>query len=102
MVVDLATVEQVLNKGKDMGASDIHITVGIPPMVRVNGSLIPLDYPELSPEDTQRMVYSLMNDKQRAAYEEERLTFHSHSEAQDDSVLMHISRRVRVRVLSVL
>ena len=59
MVVDLATVEQVLNKGKDMGASDIHITVGIPPMVRVNGSLIPLDYPELSPEDTQRMVYSL-------------------------------------------
>ena len=70
MVVDLATVEQVLNKGKDMGASDIHITVGIPPMVRVNGSLIPLDYPELSPEDTQRMVYSLMNDKQRAAYEE--------------------------------
>ena len=70
MVVDLATVEQVLNKGKDMGASDIHITVGIPPMVRVSGSLIPLDYPKLSTEDTQRMVYRLMNDEQRAAYEE--------------------------------
>lgn len=70
MVVDLATVEQILNAGKNMGASDIHITVGVPPMVRVNGALIPLDYPRLMPEDSERIVTSLMNEKQREIFEE--------------------------------
>lgn len=70
MVVDMATVEQLLIMGKDMGASDIHITVGMPPMVRVNGSLTPLDYPKLMPEDTDRIVGSLMNATQRKTFDE--------------------------------
>lgn len=70
MVVDMATVEQILVMGKDMGASDIHITVGRPPLMRVNGSLIPMDYPKLMPEDTDRIVGSLMNEMQKKTFNE--------------------------------
>lgn len=36
----------------DAGASDVHITVGIPPKMRVNGNLITMDYPRMLPDDT--------------------------------------------------
>jgi hypothetical protein len=48
-----------------MGGSDLHLTVGIPPCVRVNGSLTPLpDWPSLTPEQTQRLVRSALTEEQ--------------------------------------
>ena len=46
----------------DEGVSDLHIEVGSPPMVRLNGSLTPLDAPVLNSEDTERMVKSICSD----------------------------------------
>jgi len=47
-------------------ASDIHITVGIPPAMRINGILKSLDkYPKLMPKDTEALVMELMNEEQR-------------------------------------
>ena len=43
----------------DEGASDLHIRVGIPPMLRIHGALTPLDLPPLTPEDTERMMKSI-------------------------------------------
>jgi twitching motility protein PilT len=48
----------------DEGVSDLHIEVGAPPMVRLHGSLTPLDVPSLTPEDTERMVKSIASESQ--------------------------------------
>jgi twitching motility protein PilT len=43
----------------DEGSSDLHIRVGIPPMLRIHGALTPLDLAPLTPEDTERMMKSI-------------------------------------------
>src|SRR3954465_13239392 len=53
------------------GASDLHLTVGAPPMVRERGKLRPLDYPKLSAQDTREIVYSILNNDQRKKLENE-------------------------------
>jgi twitching motility protein PilT len=51
-------------------ASDVHVTAGAPPMVRVRGRLVGLDgYPRLSPTDTREIVYSILTDDQRQKLE---------------------------------
>ena len=51
------------------GASDIHIKAGLPPMFRVDGTLVPLkDAPRLPPEEVQRMAFSIMNTSQKEAF----------------------------------
>ena len=53
----------------EAGASDLHLTAGSPPMVREKGRLRPLDYPQLSPQDTREIVYSILNNEQRKRLE---------------------------------
>ena len=52
------------------GASDLHITVNLPPTVRIHGDCEPMSYPPLTREQTRALVYSIMNDRQRARFEE--------------------------------
>ncbi|MCH2206608.1 MAG: type IV pilus twitching motility protein PilT [Lentisphaerales bacterium] len=54
----------------DEGASDLHITTGVPPMLRMNGSLTPLDTPPLKPEDTERLMKAITSDTRRAEISE--------------------------------
>ncbi len=54
-------------------ASDVHISPGLPPAMRVNGRVAPLaDFPTLTPQDTREIVYSVLNDSQRKRFENER------------------------------
>ena len=53
------------------GASDLHLTVGAPPMVRERGKLRALDYPKLTSQDTREIVYSILNNDQRKKLENE-------------------------------
>ncbi len=51
-------------------ASDLHLTAGAPPMVRVRGRLAPLEgYPRLSTTDTREIVYSILTNDQRQKFE---------------------------------
>ena len=43
----------------DEGASDLHLTVGAPPILRISGGLQPLDSPLLTPDDTERLMKSI-------------------------------------------
>jgi twitching motility protein PilT len=53
-------------------ASDLHVTAGAPPMVRVRGRLAPLEgYPKLSTTDTREIVYSILTNDQRQKFETE-------------------------------
>ncbi len=54
------------------GASDLHLTSGRTPIVRVNGALVPLDETPLSEADMRTLLYSVMSARQRALYEIER------------------------------
>ena len=64
------TIEQIMGCAKDAGASDVHITVGISPKIRVNGKLMVMPFPVLLPVDTKRICDSMMNDKQKEHFEE--------------------------------
>lgn len=53
------------------GASDLHLTSGLPPMIRVNGAVRPIKgYRRLLPRDLQELIYAILNQKQREIFEE--------------------------------
>jgi len=57
-------VEQLLAAAMEQGASDLHLTVGSPPVIRIDGALTRMDTEKLSPEDTETLVKSLLSDEQ--------------------------------------
>src|ERR687895_1710055 len=54
-----------------MEASDLHITAGLPPMVRIHGRVQPLDYPPLTPNVTRELIYDILSNDQRQRLENE-------------------------------
>ena len=68
----MISVLDVLKLACDKKASDVHITVGSPPVIRLDGELFKLDTEVLSSEDTKSMCYSLISDEQKAKFENER------------------------------
>ena len=67
MAVDIAQLLAFTVKNK---ASDLHLSAGMPPMIRVDGDIKRINMPALSHKEVHSMVYDIMNDKQRKAYEE--------------------------------
>ena len=63
-------IEEILQVAMDARASDIHLTAGLPPKMRVNGHLLNMDFSILKPEDTLAIVGQIMTDHQRAMFEE--------------------------------
>ena len=65
-------VAELLEQVLELGASDLHLTAGAKPTVRVNGRLGPLEsYPVLQPAETQAMIYSILTQRQRERLEAE-------------------------------
>ena len=63
---------EVFKLAQDKKASDVHITSGNPPVLRINGDLFRLDTEPLNPEQTKAMCYSLISDEQKAQFEEKK------------------------------
>ena len=63
-------VDQLLAFAVKNNASDLHISAGVPPMIRVDGDVKRINMPALSHKEVHSMIYDIMNDKQRKAYEE--------------------------------
>src|SRR6478752_7239129 len=53
----------------EKGASDLHITTGSPPQLRIDGSLVPLKVPPLSPIETKQLCYSVLTEEQKVQFE---------------------------------
>jgi twitching motility protein PilT len=67
--MDLA---ELLQHAVDNKASDLHLTMGQPPMVRIAGRLVPSGYDtQLNHEDTKNLIYSILTDDQKAKFEEQ-------------------------------
>ncbi len=67
MAVDIA---QLLAFAVKNNASDLHLSAGVPPMIRVDGDMKRVNMPALVHKEVHSMVYDIMNDKQRKAFEE--------------------------------
>lgn len=66
----MPTIEEMLKIAKEAGASDVHITVGVPPKMRVNGKLITMDFERLLPADTKLLLDEIMTEQQKERFEE--------------------------------
>jgi len=63
-------IGELLAFGAKNGSSDLHLSAGVPPMIRVDGDMRKINVPVLSHTEVHDMVYDIMNDKQRKDYEE--------------------------------
>src|SRR5579863_8256553 len=63
------SLHQLLKVMTEKGASDMHITTGTPPLLRIDGSVVPLKLPPLGPVDTKQLCFSVLTEEQRAHFE---------------------------------
>ena len=66
----MVSLRELLEQMVKMGASDLHLTVGAPPVVRVDGKLQRLSYDLLTSEQTKKLCYSMLNEKQKLKFEQ--------------------------------
>ncbi len=67
----MANLHQLLKAMVEKGASDLHITTGSPPQLRIDGELVPLKTPPMTPVETKQLCYSILTDAQKHKFEEE-------------------------------
>ena len=65
----MANLHQLLKIMVDKGASDLHVTVGSPPQLRIDGTLVPLKTKKMSPQETRQLCYSVLTDAQKQKFE---------------------------------
>lgn len=66
----MVSLRELLEQMVKMGASDLHLTVGSPPVVRVDGKLQRLNHDMLTSEETKKLSYSMLNEKQKQKFEQ--------------------------------
>ncbi len=64
------TLHQLLRAMVDSNATDLHITTGAAPMLRIDGDLVPLKAPKMGPVECKNLCYSILSDKQKQKFEE--------------------------------
>ena len=65
----MVSMEELLNQMVQRGGSDLHLSVGSPPKIRIDGRLIDTDYEALTPEVCKKLVYSVLGPDQVAKFE---------------------------------
>jgi len=66
----MANLHQLLQTMIEKGASDLHITTGSPPQLRVDGHLVPMNLPPMTAPETKQICYSVLTDVQKHKFEE--------------------------------
>jgi twitching motility protein PilT len=64
------TMHQLLKTLVDQGGTDLHITTNSPPQIRIDGKMIPLQVPPMTPAETKSITYSVLTDTQKHRFEE--------------------------------
>jgi len=65
----MLSMDELLKMVMQKNASDLHLTVGVAPTLRVDGELYPTHFEKLSPDVCQRLIYSLLTDRQKEKFE---------------------------------
>ena len=66
----MAAIDELFKIMVEQGASDLHITSGAAPFLRLHGNMVPLNYKELSSQDVQGLVFEILTEKQKKAFVE--------------------------------
>ena len=66
----MLTMDQLLTEAVNRKASDLHVTVGLPPILRIDGALIQLEHPPLTVEETEEMLAAVTNREQKQKFED--------------------------------
>jgi twitching motility protein PilT len=64
----LQQLEELLNLMVDKSASDLHISAGMSPHIRVNGRILPTEFPPLSADKTEKLLLELLSDEQKTIF----------------------------------
>ena len=64
-------ITELLAFSAKQGASDLHLSAGLPPMIRVDGDVRRINVPDLDHKAVHGLIYDIMNDKQRRDFEEQ-------------------------------
>jgi twitching motility protein PilT len=64
-------IKNLLVEAVQAGASDLHVVSWAPPIMRVNGSLVPMDLPQLTPTELMPMISSLLSEEQRIRFSQD-------------------------------
>ncbi len=64
----MATIDELFKIMVEQGASDLHVTSGAPPFLRLHGNMHPLNYKELSNQDVQGLIFEILTEKQKKQF----------------------------------
>lgn len=67
----MVNIDTLLRLMFEKGASDLHITVGIPPTLRIDGEMVQTEFDKLRPDECQQIIYSILTDEQKEKFERE-------------------------------
>ncbi|WP_446009047.1 type IV pilus twitching motility protein PilT [Candidatus Electrothrix sp.] len=68
----MAIIDSYFNEMKERGASDLHMVIGFPPLLRLRGELVPLDEPVLTPESNEKILFEILDEDQQTAIKKNR------------------------------
>ena len=68
----MAVIDDYFTQVKEKGASDLHMSVGFPPMVRLSGELGPLDFPVLTAESNKKILFEILSEEHQQKLEQNR------------------------------
>ncbi|MCW5203650.1 type IV pilus twitching motility protein PilT [Desulfobulbus sp. US5] len=68
----MTIIDGYFTQMKERGASDLHMAIGFPPMLRLRGELVPLDEPVLTPESNRKILFEILDEDQQAAIDKNR------------------------------
>jgi twitching motility protein PilT len=68
----MVNLQDLLKTMIEKGASDLHLTTGVPPVLRLHGRLLPMETSPLAPAETKGLAYSILTDAQKHKFEEEK------------------------------
>jgi twitching motility protein PilT len=63
-------IEDLMEEVVERGGSDLHLSAGLPPYIRISGHLTPTEHPPMTPEQCQRLIFSMLNNTQRKHLEQ--------------------------------
>ena len=69
--VQVIDIDSILRAAVKRNASDIHLVAGHPPVLRIQGELVPMDAPPMPSQSIRKMITSIMNDRQKEAFEKD-------------------------------
>lgn len=67
----MVNIDTLLRIMFEKGASDLHLTVGAPPMLRIDGEMVASEFEKLRPDECQHVIYSILTDEQKEKFERE-------------------------------